>query len=195
MGKFKVISKVDNGVMLIEPAVFSDRRGYFSETYNRADLAEIGIVNDFIQDNESRSVKNVVRGLHFQAMPYTQAKLVRVICGKVLDVAVDVRRGSPDFGKVFCAELSGDNHRQFYIPRGFAHGFSVLSETALFAYKCDNIYHPASERGIAFNDPDLAIDWQIPESQMILAARDLEYSGLKNTEIPDFNIFQDGGGI
>ena len=136
----------------------------------------------------------MLQHLHFQK-EFPQAKLVRVICGKVLDVAVDIRRGSPDFGKVFCAELSGENHRQFYIPRGFAHGFSVLSETALFAYKCDNIYHPASERGIAFNDPDLAIDWQIPESQMILAARDLEYSGLKNTEIPDFNIFQDGGGI
>ena len=185
MGKFKVISKKDNGVMLIEPAVFQDCRGYFSETYNRADLAEIGIVNDFIQDNESLSSYGVVRGLHFQTLPYTQAKLVRVISGRVLDVAVDIRRNSPDFGRIFTAELSGENHRQFYIPRGFAHGFAVLSETALFAYKCDNIYHPASERGIAFDDPELAIDWQIPADKMILAAKDLKHPAFKDAEVFD----------
>ena len=183
MGKFKVISKVDNGVILIEPAVFGDNRGYFMETYNRADLAEIGITCDFIQDNESMSGFGVVRGLHYQAVPYTQAKLVRVINGKVLDVAVDMRKDSADFGKVFCAELSGENHRQFYIPRGFAHGFAVLSETAQFAYKCDNIYHPASERGVAFNDPELAIDWQLPEEKMILSPKDLKHPSFKNAEV------------
>lgn len=180
MGKFKVISKVDNGVILIEPAVFGDDRGYFMESYNRADLAEIGIINDFIQDNESSSSFGVVRGLHYQTMPYTQAKLVRVISGKVLDVAVDIRKDSPNFGKVFSAELSGENHRQFYIPRGFAHGFSVLSEKAIFAYKCDNVYSPASECGIIFNDPELAIEWQIPEDQMNLSAKDLKHPLFKN---------------
>ena len=165
MGKFKVISKVDNGVILIEPTVFGDNRGYFMETYNRADLAETGISCDFIQDNESMSSFGVVRGLHYQAMPYTQAKLVRVINGKVLDVAVDMRKDSAD------------------IPRGFAHGFAVLSETAQFAYKCDNIYHPASERGVAFNDPDLAIDWQLPEEKMILSPKDLKHPSFKNAEV------------
>ncbi len=183
MGKIKVISAADNGVMLIEPAKFTDQRGYFMESYNRADLAEIGICNDFIQDNESLSSYGVIRGLHYQAMPYTQAKLVRVIRGRVLDVAVDIRRNSPYFGKVFAAELSGENHRQFYIPRGFAHGFAVLSEEALFAYKCDNIYHPASERGIAFNDPGLNIDWQIDAGKMLLADKDLKYPCLKDAEL------------
>ena len=182
MGKFKVISKVDNGVILIEPAVFGDSRGYFLESYNKADLAEIGIVNDFIQDNESFSSYGVVRGLHYQAQPYTQAKLVRVISGKVLDIAVDIRKDSPDYGKVFTAELSGENHRQFYIPRGFAHGFAVLSETALFAYKCDNIYHPESDRGIAYNDPDLNIDWPISQDRMLLSAKDLKHPRLKDAE-------------
>ena len=183
MGKFKVISKVDNGVMLIEPTVFNDKRGYFMETYNRADLAEIGINCDFIQDNESMSNFGVVRGLHYQVMPYTQAKLVRVIRGCVLDVAVDMRKDSADFGKVFCTELSSENHRLFYIPRGFAHGFAVLSETVQFAYKCDNIYHPASERGIIFNDPELAIDWKIPAEKMFLSARDLHLPSFKDAEV------------
>lgn len=166
--------------MLIEPAVFGDSRGYFMESYNRDDLAEIGIVNDFIQDNESASAYGVVRGLHYQAMPYTQAKLIRVISGKVLDVAVDMRKNSPDFKKVFKFELSGENHRQLYIPRGFAHGFSVLSGQALFAYKCDNIYHPASECGIIFNDPELAIDWQIPADKMIVSPKDLKHPQFKD---------------
>lgn len=183
MGKFKVISSTDHGVMVIEPAVFGDSRGYFMESYNKADLAEIGIVNDFIQDNESFSSYGVVRGLHYQAQPYTQAKLVRVISGRVLDVAVDIRKDSPDFGKIFTVELSGENHRQFYIPRGFAHGFAVLSETALFAYKCDNIYHPESDRGIAFNDPALKIDWQVLEDKMLLSAKDLKHPCLKDAEL------------
>ncbi len=183
MGKFKVISHVDNGIILFEPALFGDSRGYFMETYNRAELSEIGINCDFVQDNESMSVYGVVRGLHYQSMPYTQAKLVRVISGKVLDAAVDIRKNSPDFGKVFYAELSGENRRQFYIPRGFAHGFSVLSETAVLAYKCDNIYQASSERGIAFNDPDLAINWQIPEEKIILSPKDMNHPHFKDAEI------------
>lgn len=183
MGKFKVISSVDNGVKVIEPAVFGDARGYFMESYNRADLAEIGIVNDFIQDNESFSAYGVLRGLHYQAMPYTQAKLVRVISGRVLDIAVDIRKDSPDFKKVFSVELSGENHRQFYIPRGFAHGFVVLSEHALFAYKCDNVYNVASERGIAYNDPELAIDWQIPAENMLLSEKDRKHPRFADAEL------------
>ena len=183
MGKFKVISSVDNGVKVIEPAVFGDARGYFMESYNRADLAEIGIVNDFIQDNESFSAYGVLRGLHYQAMPYTQAKLVRVISGRVLDIAVDIRKDSPDFKKVFSVELSGENHRQFYIPRGFAHGFVVLSEHALFAYKCDNVYNVASERGIAYNDPELAIDWQIPAENMLLSEKDRKHLCFADAEL------------
>ena len=186
MGKFKVISKVDNGVMLIEPAVFGDSRGYFLESYNKADLAEIGIVNEFIQDNESFSSYGVVRGLHYQALPYTQAKLVRVISGKVLDIAVDIRKDSPDFGKVFTAELSGENHRQFYIPRGFAHGFAVLSVSAILVYKCDNIYMPGHERGIAFNDPELNIDWRINPADRILSYKDLQNPPLAKAELFDF---------
>ena len=183
MGKFKVIHSVENGVKIIEPAVFGDSRGYFLESYNRADLAEIGIDNDFIQDNESLSSYGVLRGLHYQALPYTQAKLVRVIRGRVLDIAVDIRKDSPDFKKVFSVELSGENHRQFYIPRGFAHGFVVLSEQAIFAYKCDNVYNVASERGIAFNDPALNIDWQIPAEKMLLSAKDQKHPLLENAEL------------
>lgn len=183
MGKFKVISGVDNGVKVIEPAVFGDSRGYFMESYNRADLAEIGITDDFVQDNESFSAYGVLRGLHYQAMPYTQAKLVRVISGRVLDVAVDIRKDSPDFQKVFTVELSGENHRQFYIPRGFAHGFVVLSEQALFAYKCDNVYNVASERGIAYNDPELAINWQIPAEKMLLSEKDRKHPCFAEAEL------------
>lgn len=183
MGKFKVISRVPNGVMVIESTVFGDRRGYFMESYNRADLAEIGITDDFIQDNESSSVYGVIRGLHYQAAPYTQAKLVRVIRGRVLDVAVDIRRDSPDFKKVFLTELSAENHRQFYIPRGFAHGFAVLSDEAVFAYKCDNIYCPESERGIIFNDRELAIQWQIPEDKMLLSEKDLKHPDFHKAEL------------
>ena len=184
MGKFKVISKIDNGVILIEPAVFGDHRGYFMETYNRADLAEIGINCDFIQDNESMSGFGVVRGLHYQAMPCTQAKLVRVISGKVLDVAVDMRKNSSNFGKVFYAELSGENHRQFYIPRGFAHGFAVLSETAIFQYKCDNFYAPEADGGISIKDDSLGIDWQIPTANAILSEKDIKHVCLKDFDSP-----------
>ena len=186
MGKIKVISAVENGVMLLEPAKFTDRRGYFMESYNRSDLAAIGIVNDFVQDNESFSTYGVVRGLHFQAMPYTQAKLVRVIRGRIWDVVVDIRRNSPDFGKVFSTELSGENHRQFYIPRGFAHGFSVLSDEAIFAYKCDNFYMPSHQRGIAFDDPDLGIDWHVDCKECILSDKDKRNPLFREAELLDY---------
>ena len=172
MGKFKVISRVDNGVILFEPTVFGDSRGYFMESYNRAELSEIGINCDFIQDNESMSTYGVVRGLHYQAMPYTQAKLVRVISGRVLDAAVDIRKDSSNFGKVFYAELSGENHRQFYIPRGFAHGFSVLEGDAIVEYKCDNYYAPEAEGAIHWDDPTLAIDWKVADSEVAVSAKD-----------------------
>ena len=149
-------------LLIIQPRVFSDARGYFCETYNEQRYAEAGITAHFVQDNQSKSSYGVVRGLHFQHNPHCQAKLVSVTVGKVWDVAVDLRKDSPTFGQWFGVELSAENHRQFFIPRGFAHGFSVLSETAVFTYKCDNLYHPESEGGILFNDPDLNIDWKIP---------------------------------
>ena len=140
-----------------------------------------------MQDNESCSSYGVLRGLHYQAAPYTQAKLVRVITGKVLDVAVDIRKGSPTFGQYAAVELSGENKRQLFVPRGFAHGFAVLSETAVFAYKCDNVYCPAAERGIAFNDPALNIDWQIDLSQALLSDKDMKNPLLKDAELFDYN--------
>ena len=146
--------------LILEPKIFGDARGYFFESWNRAEFRKAGIDCDFLQDNESKSRYGVLRGLHFQKMPYTQAKLVRVISGRVLDVAVDIRRASPTFGQTVTVELSGDNHRQIFIPRGFAHGFRVLSESADFFYKCDNFYAPGDEYGIRWNDPALGIDWR-----------------------------------
>ena len=158
--------------LIIEPKVFGDSRGYFFESWNKQALLEAGLACDFIQDNESRSHYGVLRGLHFQAAPYTQAKLVRVIVGTVLDVIVDIRRGSPTFGKHIGVELSGENKRQLFVPRGFAHGFVVLSDDVLFAYKCDNSYMPSHERGIAFNDPALGIDWRVPADRLLLSEKD-----------------------
>ncbi len=165
---------------IIEPKVFGDQRGYFFETWKKSDFEAAGI--DFIpvQQNESSSTYGVVRGLHFQLNPYSQAKLVRCVVGKVLDVAVDVRKGSPTFGKHFSVELSEENKRQFLIPRGFAHGFSVLSDYAVFSYLCDNVYNKESEGGIIFNDPELAIDWKIPQDKMILSDKDTKHPTLKN---------------
>jgi len=160
------------GVLIIEPKVFGDARGYFFESWNEAAFAQAGITCRFVQDNESSSSFGVLRGLHYQAAPYTQAKLVRVISGAVLDVAVDIRKGSPTYGQYVSVELSGENKRQLFIPRGFAHGFAVLSEQAVFAYKCDNIYMPSSERRIRFDDPDLAIDWQVSPEQWNLSPKD-----------------------
>ncbi|MDR1724224.1 MAG: dTDP-4-dehydrorhamnose 3,5-epimerase [Tannerella sp.] len=152
------------GVWVVEPKVFGDERGYFMETLNNRAFAEaIGKV-DFVQENESCSVRGVLRGLHYQMEPFAQSKLVRVVCGAVLDVAVDIRRGSPTYGKYVAELLSGENKRQFFIPKGFAHGFYVLSEKAIFTYKVDNFYSPAHERGIRFDDPEIGIDWTMTDS-------------------------------
>ena len=160
------------GVLIIEPRVFNDARGYFFESYSQRVFNEEVAPVAFVQDNESKSSYGVLRGLHFQKPPYAQSKLVRVIRGRVLDVAVDIRVGSPTYGKWVSCELTEDNHRQFFIPQGFAHGFSVLSETALFQYKCDNFYHPESEGAIIWNDPQLIIDWQLPEKDILLSDKD-----------------------
>ncbi len=161
------------GIVIIEPAVFGDARGYFMESWNQRDFDEaLGRPIRFVQDNESKSRYGVVRGLHYQKGLFSQSKLVRVISGRVLDVAVDIRRGSPWFGQHVACELSGENHRQLFIPRGFAHGFAVLSEEAVFQYKCDRFYSPASEGAIAWNDPALGIDWGLPEADIILSEKD-----------------------
>ena len=163
------------GVLIVEPKVFGDARGYFFESWNQAAYEAAGITNTWVQDNESKSCHGVLRGLHYQAAPYTQAKIVRAFTGTVLDVVVDIRKGSPTYGKHIAVELSGENKRQLYIPRGFAHGFVVLSDEAVFSYKCDNPYMPASERGIMFNDPDLAIDWRIPAEKILLSDKDKKH--------------------
>lgn len=163
------------GVLIVEPKVFGDARGYFFESWNQAAYEAAGITNKWVQDNESSSRFGVLRGLHYQAAPYTQAKIVRAIVGAVLDVAVDIRKGSPTYGKHVAVELSAENKRQLYIPRGFAHGFAVLSEEAVFAYKCDNIYMPSAECGIMFNDPDLAIDWRIAPDHFLLSEKDKKH--------------------
>lgn len=180
-GKIMNIIKTDiEGLLVIEPRVFGDSRGYFFESYNTKAFEEaVGNVT-FVQDNESKSSYGVVRGLHFQKPPYAQAKLVRVVKGKVMDVAVDLRKNSPTFGKYVAMELSEENHRQMFIPRGFAHGFSVLSEEVIFQYKCDNYYTPQSEGAIAWDDPDLAIDWQVPSEKVILSEKDSKHPMLKD---------------
>ena len=160
------------GVEIIHPRIFGDSRGYFFEAWNSRDFAQAVRPVDFCQDNESRSCFGVVRGLHFQKGEHSQSKLVRVLEGRVLDVVVDIRRGSPTFGMHVAVELSGENHLQFFIPRGFAHGFSVLSETAVFQYKCDRFYAPGAEAGIAWDDPSLGIDWKLPSDKVILSEKD-----------------------
>ncbi len=184
----KVIDTSIEGAYIIEPRIFSDSRGYFFESYNQKVFDEkIGPIR-FVQDNESFSSYGVLRGLHYQKPPFAQSKLVRVISGKVLDVAVDIRRGSPTYGQHVAVELSGENHRQFFIPRGFAHGFVVLSETALFQYKCDNFYAPQSEGAIAWDDPDLAIDWRIPADRILLSEKDRSHPLLKDMDtVFDYN--------
>ena len=162
------------GLVVLTPTVFKDNRGYFYESYNKNTLAQGGITVDFVQDNESFSTQNTLRGLHFQKPPFAQAKLVRVLEGAVWDVAVELRKDSPTFGKWYGVELSGENKKQFFIPRGFAHGFSVLTPTAKFAYKCDNFYNKASEGAILFRDADLHIDWKIDLSKAILSDKDLK---------------------
>ena len=170
-----IIETVLPGVLIIEPKVFGDTRGYFFESWNQATYEAAGITGNWLQDNESLSCFGVLRGLHYQAAPYTQAKIVRVFTGTVLDVAVDIRKGSPTYGRHIAVELSGENKRQLYIPRGFAHGFVVLSDQAVFSYKCDNVYMPSSERGIMFNDPDLGIDWRIAPDKILLSDKDKKH--------------------
>ena len=160
------------GVYIIEPKIFEDSRGYFFESYNEAEFIKNGIPNHFVQDNQSKSGYGVIRGLHCQLGEHSQAKLVRVLKGKVLDVAVDIRKGSPTFGKHVAVELSSENQRQLFIPRGFLHGFSVLSEEAIFAYKCDNLYCKESEFGVAYNDPEVGVDWKVPQDKIITSEKD-----------------------
>ena len=171
------------GVVIVEPKVFEDARGYFFESYNEAEFAKNGINVRFIQDNQSKSSYGVIRGLHCQLGEHSQAKLVRVLEGKVLDVAVDIRKGSPTFGKYVAVEISAENRRQMFIPRHFLHGFSVLSETAVFAYKCDNFYCKDAEFGICYDDPEIGIDWKIPADKIITSEKDRIAKGLK--DVPD----------
>ncbi len=160
------------GLLLIEPKVFEDERGYFYESYNARLFSDAGIDCDFVQDNQSKSSYGVIRGLHYQLAPHAQAKLVRVISGEVLDVVLDLRKGSPRYGESYAVRLSAENKKQLFIPRGFAHGFSVLSEEAVFFYKCDGYYDKSSERGIRFDDPELKLDWMIPEEKRIVSEKD-----------------------
>ena len=177
-----IIRTFIDGIMLIEPQIHSDSRGYFFESFNQKEFEEKVCKTTFVQDNESKSSFGVLRGLHFQKPPFAQSKLVRVVQGAVLDVAVDIRKGSPTFGQHIAVELTADNHRQFFIPRGFAHGFSVLSAEVIFQYKCDNFYTPQNEGAIAWDDPDLGIDWGIPMDKVLLSEKDRLHSRLKDAE-------------
>ena len=180
----EVITTSINGVFIIEPRIFEDSRGYFFESFSQREFEEkIGPIN-FVQDNESKSSYGVMRGLHFQRPPFTQSKLVRCVKGAVLDVAVDIRKGSPTYGQHVAVELTEDNHRQFFIPKGFAHGFAVLSETAVFQYKCDEFYHPEADGGISILDVSLNIDWHIPTDKSILSEKDTKHPLLKDFETP-----------
>lgn len=175
-------------VVIIEPKVFEDHRGYFMESFSERDFNTFVREVRFVQDNESKSCYGVLRGLHFQKPPHAQSKLVRVVKGKVLDVAVDIRKGSPTFGKHVSVELSDENHLQVFIPRGFAHGFVVLSDEVVFQYKCDDFYSPHSEGAIAWDDPDLGIDWKIPAEDVVLSAKDTSHPRLKDaTGLFDYN--------
>ena len=176
----EVIKTNIEGVIIVEPRIFKDGRGYFFESFSQREFEEKVCNTTFVQDNESKSSYGVVRGLHFQKPPFAQSKLVRVIKGAVLDVAVDIRKDSPTFGQYVSVELTGENHRQFFIPRGFAHGFSVLSEEVIFQYKCDNFYSPQSEGAIAWNDSDLNIDWRIPVEEVVLSEKDSKHPKLKD---------------
>ena len=178
----EVIKTSIEGVVIIEPRIFKDARGYFFESFSQQEFEEkVGKVQ-FVQDNESMSSYGVMRGLHFQRPPYTQSKLVRCVKGGVLDIAVDIRKGSPTYGQHVAVELSEDNHRQFFIPQGFAHGFAVLSGTAVFQYKCDNFYHPEADGGISILDESLGLDWRIPTEKAILSEKDTKHPLLKEFE-------------
>ena len=180
-----VIKTEIEGVFIIEPRVFGDERGYFFESFNAKEFQDkTGVDVTFVQDNESKSKYGVLRGLHFQLPPYTQSKLVRVVKGRVLDVAVDIRKGSPTYGKYVSCELTENNKLQFFVPRGFAHGFCVLSEDAVFQYKCDDFYHPEAEGAIAWNDSDIAINWPILAEDVILSEKDKIHPFLKDFDSP-----------
>ena len=180
----QVIKTAIDGVLIIEPRIFKDARGYFFESFSQREFEEkVGPIN-FVQDNESMSQYGVMRGLHFQRPPFTQSKLVRCVKGAVLDVAVDIRKGSPTYGQHVAVELSEENHLQFFVPRGFAHGFSVLTETAVFQYKCDNFYAPQADDGISILDDSLGIDWRIPTAKAILSEKDTKHPLLKDFETP-----------
>lgn len=185
----EVIKTAIDGVYILEPRIFRDDRGYFFESFSQREFEEkIGKIN-FVQDNESKSCYGVMRGLHFQRPPYAQSKLVRCVKGAVLDVAVDIRKGSPTYGQHVAVELTADNHRQFFIPRGFAHGFAVLSDEAIFQYKCDNFYAPQADGGISILDASLNIDWQIPTEKAILSEKDTKHPLLQDLDSPfDINI-------
>lgn len=177
-----IIKTAIDGVVIIEPRLFKDERGYFFESFSQKEFEEKVCKTVFVQDNESKSSYGVLRGLHFQKPPFAQSKLVRVVRGAVLDVAVDIRKGSPTFGKHVAVELTAENHRQFFIPRGFAHGFSVLSQEVVFQYKCDNYYAPQSEGALAWDDPDLGIDWRIPVAEIVLSKKDKAHPRLKDAD-------------
>ena len=183
----EVIKTNIEGVVILKPQVFGDARGYFFESYNKDAFNATVSPIEFVQDNESSSSYGVIRGLHFQKGKYAQAKLVRAIRGTVLDVAVDIRKGSPTFGKHVAVELSEENKLQLFIPRGFAHGFSVLSPSAVFGYKCDNSYAPQSEGGVAFDDPEIGIDWKISPKDAVLSEKDRQRPLLKDAEVFDIN--------
>lgn len=180
----EVIKTDIEGVVILEPKVFRDTRGYFFESFSQREFDEKVRTVSFVQDNESMSSYGVIRGLHFQRPPYTQSKLVRCAKGAVLDVAVDIRKGSPTYGKHVAVELTENNHRQLFVPRGFAHGFSVLSETAVFQYKCDNFYAPQADGGISVLDDNLGIDWKIPVGKALLSEKDTLHSWLKDFDSP-----------
>lgn len=185
----EVIKTAIDGVVIIEPKIFKDSRGCFFESFSQNEFEDKVRKINFVQDNESMSSYGVMRGLHFQRPPYAQSKLVRCVKGRVLDVAVDIRKGSPTFGQHVAVELSEENHRQFFIPRGFAHGFAVLSDTAVFQYKCDNFYHPEADGGISIKDESLGIDWKIPMKEAILSDKDLKHNCLRNFDSPfDYNV-------
>ena len=185
----EVIKTAIEGLVIIEPKVFQDVRGYFFESFSQREFEEKVRKIDFVQDNESMSSYGVMRGLHFQRPPFTQSKLVRCVKGKVLDVAVDIRKGSPTYGQHVAVELSEDNHRQFFVPRGFAHGFAVLSDIAVFQYKCDNFYTPEADGGISIKDNSLGIDWQIPVNEAVLSDKDVCHLCLKDFDSPfDYNV-------
>ena len=184
----EVIKTDIEGVVIIEPRIFKDERGYFYESFSQREFEEKVCRTVFVQDNQSKSSYGVLRGLHFQKPPYAQSKLVRCIKGTVLDVAVDIRKGSPTFGKYVAVELSEENHRQFFIPRGFAHGFAVLSDEAVFQYKCDNFYNKESEGAVAWDDPELCIDWKVPADKVLLSEKDKQNKCIADADfLFDFN--------